>query len=426
MQELKLIILVSIYSSSLFSQWNVKHLDVQDNMNQTIQKIKFYNDTIGYAMGTRGLILRSDDKGESWINVPTDIEADIMDFDFSSTGEIILTTQLEKGTYRSTNGIDFEKVFISEWDLPNVEFSPANKFYLSGAEIIYQSVNQGETWDTIYNLKHHGFRWAHVRDFSFVDSLIGYAVGDGIDELDNTAFTTFVIKTKDGGDIWDLIKEYPYDSLGIFNSVYFKNEQTGYILAGQSLITNNGGLNWEPLQDSYGATDLALINNDKLITVNRPDAYTGYGSTVFSINESDDGGITWLNPEFKNGAHLETIHFLNDSIGFVAGDYSIIMKTENCGGEIGEGYPWHLFTTSTNELSQLDIDIYPNPFEDELKIETAIMQNWKYEIYSVSGNLFNKGDLTNNEIIISDIPSGIYILVLMNENYRKVARLVKR
>lgn len=416
--------LLILIAFPIYSQWNVKNLDEKADY-ETIHKIKFYNDSLGYAMGTRGLILRTDDIGESWNIIDAGIDGNILDFDFNSVGEIILTTQLEQGTYKSSNGLDFKPVFQSEWDFPNVEFCKNGNFFLSGAEIIYLSQDQGETWDPVFDLKQNGYRWAHIKDFAIVTDDISYAVGDGIDEFDNTLYKSFLLKSIDSGKTWEIFNEY---ASGNFNVVNFSDELTGYILDGdRTLKTTNGGLTWDHLMAMYGAVDIAILNEKKLLTVNRPGAYNGDAtSTVFMINESIDGGLTWINPEFGKGAHLETIYFLNDSVGFVAGDYSLILKTNNCGGEIGDDYPWHIFTTATKQLQNQITSYFPNPATTSLNFEMVTSQAYNYTIYNLNGKEICTGKLIQNSIDISEMAKGIYLVKLEGLNSSSVIKFIKQ
>lgn len=399
----------------LFAQWEVKNFDEMAD-DKTIHKISFVNDTLGYAMGTRGLVLRSEDAGEHWVNMNTSIEGDIVDFVVSTSGTIILTTRYEEGTFKSTNGIDFDQVSHSENDYPNVASNGDGDFYMSGAEIIYQSVDQGETWNAVYELRQDDFEWGHIKDIEFVNPDTGYAAGEGRDK-NGIRFYSFLLKSTDGGDSWTLSNKYEWDSVGIFSSIYFEDETTGFVISnGRTLKTNDGGVTWELLPDMQGAVDLAIVDNEKLITVNRPEAYTEEGPTMFFINESNDGGLTWTNPGFRNGAHLETIHFINDSVGFVAGDYSLILKTKTCGGDIGDGYPWHIFSSVKNESTNLPFSIYPNPTSSRLNLALPLDRQYHYYLTGFNGKIQKQGVLTNRELDISDLPTGYYTITIVGED----------
>jgi len=418
--------LLAISTTSLFCQWEVKNVGEQVN-SKTIHKIEFFNDSLGYAMGTKGLILRSEDSGETWMNINSNIEGDIIDFAYNNIGEIILTTYLKQGIYKSVNGFDFEQIFISEYDFPNIEYSLNDRFYLSDADVIYQSIDQGMSWEITYDFKQNGYKWGNITDFAIVNQNVTYAVGQGKVELDNTIYYSFLLKTTDGGNNWNIEKRYEWDSLGTFTDVYFKDELSGYIISsGHILKTNDGGQTWIPLPDMYGAVDLEIVNEEKIITVNRPEAYTGDAtSTVFAINESFDSGSTWLNPPFIKGAHLETIQFLNDSIGFIAGDYALILKTRTCGGEIGEGYPWHIFTTSTKNLNNRPILLFPNPTSHKLFLDIPDDQMYNYAIYGMNGQAVEKGTLTGNSIDVSHLNAGTYSLSLFSKESFSSLKFVK-
>jgi hypothetical protein len=172
--------------------------------------------------------------------------------------------------------------------------------------------------------------------------------------------------------------------------------------------------------------DFTTPSPSNVKTVNRPEAYIPEApSTEFAISTSKDGGETWSG-DYMNGAHLESIFFINDSLGFVAGDYSIIMKTENCGGEITGDYPWHLFATSTKEVEVLNLEIYPNPTDDFIIIKSGKYIGSEYRIYSINLKIVKHGMLLENEIQLSDLPSGLYILTVENDSSRAIAEIMKK
>ena len=130
--------------------------------------------------------------------------------------------------------------------------------------------------------------------------------------------------------------------------------------------------------------------------------------------------------EYMDGAHLESIFFINDSLGFVAGDYSLIMKTETCGGEIIGDYPWHLFVTSTKEVENLNLEIYPNPTMDFIFIRNSKFVGSDYKIYTSDLKVVKYGKLLGDKIDLVDLPSGIYLLAVEYEHSNAIVKFVKK
>lgn len=82
------------------------------------------------------------------------------------------------------------------------------------------------------------------------------------------------------------------------------------------------------------------------------------------------------------------------------------------------------FSTNENvdEVENRQFDIYPNPVKDVLRI-TNITDNQLVTIYSINGKIVKKIDVsTNDEINVSDLKSGLYIIGVGNK-YSKFIKL---
>jgi Secretion system C-terminal sorting domain len=77
--------------------------------------------------------------------------------------------------------------------------------------------------------------------------------------------------------------------------------------------------------------------------------------------------------------------------------------------------------TLTNTPS-LDVKVYPNPTVGVITIEAQNLQN--VSLVSASGEILSSG--TNNRLDLSDLPSGIYNLVILANEVKTVKRIVKR
>ena len=76
------------------------------------------------------------------------------------------------------------------------------------------------------------------------------------------------------------------------------------------------------------------------------------------------------------------------------------------------------------------INIYPNPFQNELKIEIEgedTDEFWEYTVYSIRGTYISSGNLKNGEILeFGDLSPGVYFLTLFIENDKKTWKLIKK
>jgi hypothetical protein len=68
--------------------------------------------------------------------------------------------------------------------------------------------------------------------------------------------------------------------------------------------------------------------------------------------------------------------------------------------------------------------VYPNPFVDFVQVDGII--NGQYELYAIDGKRIRQGNLNGQNIDLSGLPSGSYLLHLTQENRTKTFKLIKR
>ncbi|MDA0713912.1 MAG: T9SS type A sorting domain-containing protein [Bacteroidetes bacterium] len=70
-----------------------------------------------------------------------------------------------------------------------------------------------------------------------------------------------------------------------------------------------------------------------------------------------------------------------------------------------------------NEVTNLDVSIYPNPVVDELIIEQSFTGAAVYQIYNIKGQLVQENNLTDSieRINVSDLSNGTYTLILITD-----------
>ena len=80
---------------------------------------------------------------------------------------------------------------------------------------------------------------------------------------------------------------------------------------------------------------------------------------------------------------------------------------------------------STNQNQFNNIGIYPNPCVDIINVN-GNFENATYRIYSVDGKFIQKDIMSNREIKIEHVPSGLYFLVITEKNTEKTFKILKR
>jgi photosystem II stability/assembly factor-like uncharacterized protein len=281
--------------------------------------INFPDSINGWAVGFYGVILHSNDKGESWQ----------------------------------------EQISPVEEILSAVDFIDSSNGWICGQSSILKTTNGGKSWNVKYseNLNEGSFR-----DIQFLNKQIGFAVG-GRDFL---SFTPILLSTIDGGETWqdvtpqglstlthisivdenniwisgyggvilfsaDLGLTWTIKSINVnaywFNTIQFVDQYNGWIgcddddsYLRQFLRTTDGGNTWEPVPtETYpplGSGVHAIFFVDSLNGWLAP----VIGFAPRSIVNTTDGGQTWeLLPEGIELGSVKSFSFINKNLGWAVG-----------------------------------------------------------------------------------------------------------
>ncbi len=139
----------------------------------------------------------------------------------------------------------------------------------------------------------------------FPNEMTGYIMGNN-----------FYKKTTDGGISWNRT-----DSIGSSN-YYFLNALTGWVFGNNRLnFTSNGGSSWSIVNSPLNGLSLYFLNTT-----------TGYACGLNGlINKTTNGGLNWVTLNSGVNDKLNSIHFINNNYGICAGDWGTILTTTNSG-----------------------------------------------------------------------------------------------
>ncbi len=238
--------------------------------NITIQDVFLWDDTFGWAVGTKGeaentqpVIVLTEDGGASWVEVGSGIKTGVLvtvNFTDRMTGyaagqdwggevpTLILRTQdggqtWEKATLPQVFG-SVDKVYFSETGLGwSVGFDFGN-FH----SLLLRS-EDGITW---VEQDHPSHEEAGLFGITFPSEEVGYAVGSY--GWENP--TPYLIKTTDGGTTWTELE--PPMPQAMLSDVLFLDELYGIVIGtsgdlGVILVTEDGGSRWE-ISEFSGST----------------------------------------------------------------------------------------------------------------------------------------------------------------------------
>ncbi len=203
-------------------------------------------------------------------------------------------------------------------DLFTVFFADDQTGWVGGREgVILKTTDGGESWTP-----QTSGTGQQIRSIQFLDAALGWAVGGG----------GTILKTTDGGTTW-LPKVS--GATGYLMSVCFVDSTHGWIAGGSgedalTLKTTDGGENWRAV---YPPTSLVSLNSVHF--VNEDVGWlVGYDAAIF---KSIDGGDTWVEQYNDAGtmyASFSSVYAINEhtawAVGYT-GVYGRSMKTMNRG-----------------------------------------------------------------------------------------------
>jgi len=194
-----------------------------------------------------------------------------------------------------------------------------------GCAVIQRTTDAGSNWteQTFATV-------SELRAVDFTSATVGYAVGA----------SGAVMKTTDAGANWTNIGPGPSESV-TFTSLSFSGPSVGYAVAMYTALvepnrvykTTDAGATWTKIMDQGTDANKPVFfdvwaTSDQVI-------YLAGREIVRRLFKSTDGGATWK--AIYNGLPaplpfgMNAIEFVNDTLGFAAGDYGTLLRTTNAG-----------------------------------------------------------------------------------------------
>ncbi len=374
-----------LHSSDGGKQWETV-LDGLDWVTDTLRyhefalrDISFPSETVGWAAGDSGLLVRSTDGGIHWEVQPPPTEHHIETIQFLDesvgylSGGILhfndipypFDSTFSHGIIMKTvdGGAHWEAVFDDSVKIHQIHFLDAQTGWAIGtaawmrmpygvgrAQYIYKTTDGGQSWQ--HGLFNGGIEMPSGYRIHFVTADLGFVASEHRPLLRSTDgganweyissevyterffssihFTSAtngymvgqlgVIKqTEDGGETWS---GFPQSSVDDMRDAFFFNPDTGFIIDGSETLyrTENGG-------DSWSATGL-----NRIWAIDFPDDENGWAvGGNGTIWRSSDSGLNWQQQSSPTDEYLRTVKFANSSTGWAAG-HGITIKTSD-GGE---------------------------------------------------------------------------------------------
>ncbi len=163
-----------------------------------------------------------------------------------------------------------------------------------------------------------------------------------------------------------------------------------------------------------------------------------------NLNLIDRISSSWINNNWKEGIK-ESIAYnnnfsnleLNIPHSYIGIDFQIFNHMPidmtyyykytgdwTLGGKVN--YNFYDNTTSTNNISNEILSIYPNPLTNELSINLPTQENVDLTLFDIQGRkVFHKIFLSNQKVTISSLESGVYFYEAITNDYKFIGKLIK-
>lgn len=446
----------------------------------------FTNSQTGYLTGgyyqSSGVLYKTRDQGVTWAPLSFNPQYGIRHIFAVNRDTLYISSD---STYQSVDGGETWKSLTKE---------SGNMYFYGGNGVIqdfysiYKSGNSGKTWEKV--LTGSGF----LCDVTFTNPSTGYAVGyhcayTSVDSgkvwnpypaLPSRFYCTIYFQNKDtgfvggddgllyrtrnGGIAWDSI------STGItylkINDVKFTNDTLGYLIAGNDggltnlYSTSDGGSSWQFLnQISENLRNIAIDSDGNIyfpgergalseITQKTPPSIAGslkgphilLKNTPVIYSTFPQPGSTF---HWKVSSDLSYENF-GDSIKVnfpVSGTYKLsVTPVNDCGGgvlrtieiTVLDSFPSTPVTPTSIPYHDVytDIQVYPNPFDQELHTSLPAKGRYLFTLYNIQGKAILKAayDQSSDQeirIATSNVKSGIYFLEIERSGQKVKRKLIK-
>jgi len=298
--------IVIVFSSILYSQnWVWQNPLPQ---GKSLKNIFAVNESIAFAVGDNGTVLKTLDEGENWLILSSGVSTKLNSCFFVTENIGYIAGDDGKILKTTNGGSSFTQLDSkSSADIHTLFFFNELSGYAAGSN------------GTILFTSDGGINWVQrenddkkaISDIFFISDSNGWYVGEeGI-----------IKATVDGGANWT---NQNSNTNNILSSVFFISQSVGWVCGtnGTLLKTTDGGNTWQPQYTgvSNWLRSLIFIDQDNGIIVGEPGI----------ILTTTDGGSSWMKNEQPRLFELYSVSSFNNKL-FVVGKSGIIISSSDMG-----------------------------------------------------------------------------------------------
>lgn len=334
-----------------------------------LNDVQFLGSKIGWAVGDRGVIRKTEDGGRSWQYVASPVRSPLRHICFL-TNQIGWIAGGGTASYGHLNQgvLLFTKDGGKTWQelvqkrLPRlhyVRFFGVNEGVVVGdasvqhATGVFKTTDGGKTWQDVVGYESTGYRGA-----DFFDVNTGIVAG-----------TLGRLTLVGGGAV--LPPRFPPQGLRGIHDVKLPMTSTGWMVGDGALLrkTENRGVVWEMPQTSLPDT-IKDFFDFRAVEV-RGDQVWVAGDPGSVIWHSADRGKTWRQQWTNQSAPLAAIHFVNDQTGCAVGALGTILLTND------GGHTWHSIHADPRRVALMCVHAKPTQISFDMLSKYAGDQGYR-------------------------------------------------
>ncbi len=334
--------------------------------------VVFMDASTALATTNTGVIYRSTDAGNNWMQIAPDRPNGLLDLERVDSTTIVGVSAFGDIWRSADGGFTWSRVGDDLGDLPGrwrVRFRDAQNGWVVGPKgMMLASTDGGLTWrvasngiaDNITDIKmvsrafgyavtrnayvlrtrDGGAHW-DLRHLKVTGNVFGHAEGlQAIDVVDEqfavaAGLGGIVFKTTDGGETWQPIGYPTLPGLFDIYDVRFTSRQTGWVVGLDNDLghyrtiyrTMDGGLTWQlvvPVQAAVQYNAVDFVGNSGWVV--GPRSY---------LLRTTDGGNTWqqVNLPYGNVTNLQftDVGFANEQVGWMIGTVGYVLRSTDGG-----------------------------------------------------------------------------------------------
>ncbi|WP_296698057.1 YCF48-related protein [Algoriphagus sp.] len=277
-----------------------------------LNKIKFWDENLGFAVGVDGIVLKTSNGGGQWsqINSPTD--SDLFSISFIDEKSLIIVGE-SGGIYKSLDlGTSWKSIASSvNSSLNEILFLNTEQGFIVGNNGALLTTIDGGNSFSKKNLPITN----NLNSIAFSSDLIGYIVGE----------SGIVLKTEDAGINWTTLNSGVTVELNQID-ISLIDPRILVIIGDQatSIKSTNSGVSFSKANLGAGNTR----NLKSLQFIPGTNQVTAVGQDGYLIN-SANAGTSWATKLAGYRNNFSSIDFKSDRVGFVSGQNGSFYFTSN-------------------------------------------------------------------------------------------------